>query len=757
MTNSLFPEAFDTDENLYLAHDALRMRLAKDYNPGDTSITVEGSILVFADFPPSGLITLTEQCSDIEERAISFSYTSIDLDAMTIDGLELLPGFPDVVKPKRITNVTQNVMADYHNNIKDALIAIEEFIGIKGTIDTQPFGETLEGRINFLRKVVLVPKAWFTANKRTGIVPLEIEFQDLSFRLGTDGTAGPVTITWDFGDNDTSVISDISSISATSQVPEDAENVLVYDTDGGKIRKTYLKAGVFDVILTVKNDFGEDSCIFKDFIKARIAAPNEAVIKFTETAEQDITEGEPSNGPYDVVPKIRSPINMLIEMMVPDGENPDDPDRSFGGELLQSGIPLDPINTYTWALGDDLVHPNSSITKASFGVGGIYDLKLRVDTDFGAYRITTYENCIDIIENINLWLWTFDDDTTVKSYEFGLISETFKLNSAGSTTITRDSSFLDDVPNEAKQKSEFRKNAGFAPRSTSNSSDRGAAMLFYASGRSDSQDPSEETINRIEYTGFTDTYIVEAPIDRPWNWASLVSPANVYFVFGRDLSEESPNTSPTNLDKTTMSLSSLATSTIAMTIDDFENGAQDLMQNISIYDNAGEPTYGRFSVTRTAWKDNTGYLLRNDGVGPYFRLKSFYRTEGTVGSPFRTMRKLSDLQGPVKMEGQLTNLSAGIFFFNNTGAISLYDDTANVWKLVGPGVNSVAYRALQDTTVQGFDDPENTLLVASDGDYRAYLSFDYTENRLLKFNAATLTFSNLGPRPSGEQWIMGIY
>ncbi|MGC5231082.1 hypothetical protein, partial [Klebsiella pneumoniae] len=73
----------------------------------------------------------------------------------------------------------------HHNNLKDALIAIEEFIGIKGTVDVKPLGPTMEGRINFLRRLVLRPRAWFSVNRRVGIVPLAVEFTNLSFRNPT--------------------------------------------------------------------------------------------------------------------------------------------------------------------------------------------------------------------------------------------------------------------------------------------------------------------------------------------------------------------------------------------------------------------------------------------------------------------------------------------------------------------------------------------------------------------------------------------
>ena len=185
-TAPLYPNDFDSDTNLYLVRDGLRLRLAEDYNPGDTSISVDPDLITLSRFPTSGQITLTEQCSDVKERAISFSYNGVDLVNAKLLGLELLPGFTDVVKAKRITHVTQNVMASQHNNIKDTIIAIQEFMGVEGTVDQEPFGETLEGRTNFLRKLVLTPRAWFSVDKRVGLVPFTVEFTDKSFRLGTD-------------------------------------------------------------------------------------------------------------------------------------------------------------------------------------------------------------------------------------------------------------------------------------------------------------------------------------------------------------------------------------------------------------------------------------------------------------------------------------------------------------------------------------------------------------------------------------------
>ena len=125
---SNYPEQIDTNKELYEVHDNLRLVLAEDYNPGDTSIIVEDSDFIGL-FPQEGIITLTEQFSDNEYKALSFFYSGIS--GNTIGNLELLPGFIDSFKPKQFTNITQNVMAEHHNAIKDAILAIESFAGIK--------------------------------------------------------------------------------------------------------------------------------------------------------------------------------------------------------------------------------------------------------------------------------------------------------------------------------------------------------------------------------------------------------------------------------------------------------------------------------------------------------------------------------------------------------------------------------------------------------------------------------------------------
>jgi len=709
-----YPESFDTDENLFIVHDSLRVKLLEDYNPGDTSISIQGNNSLF---PPSGYITLTEQCSETSLRALTLWYAS--KTTSTFDGLEVLPEFTDTAKPKLQTNVTMNVTAEHHNAIKDALIAIEDFIGIKGTTYTKPLGATMEGRLNFLRNLVLRPRAWFAVNQRVGIVPFKVLFTDLSFR-------DPTSYVWGFGDGTSSNVSVISSDTVS--------------TTSATIEHTYYEPGIFDVSLTAINDFGSDTIIFPSLINARIQVPDSAIISVTAGAfqtVQSISATETFLYEHLVPGILKTKINTLVNLsVVDDGE--------------QSG---DSVISYTWKLGDDLSHVDSSSTSASYSIGGIYDIKLRVDTQFGAYRTTILRGGIEVVEDRNLFLCIFDPSPgsgvtqNITPYEFGQVSETFKTNNRSSLPVTRNYNFLDsNATNYNQQKREFLRNNGFAPRSTIVSGNNGTAMVYWSEGSGAGSSLSSQTIRLIEYEGFEDTWRTPSSFtfNRPWNWVSLNAPNGTYFLFGSDID----GSTATNDTRTLIEFVSLDQIDTTLTLSNFKNSAEELLSQV------GDDT---FSVYRSAWKDSNGYIARNDGINVFFRIKSFYRSEGVLSDPLLYIRKLTDIPGTAKPEGRMVAMTQGIYFFNNSGEIAVYSPTSNTWVVGGPGVSSVSFRSLQDSSVSGFDSTSNTLLAVSDDDRRTYLSYDYSENVFLRFNEADLTFVSLTARPSGEQFVSGLF
>lgn len=758
-TVSNFPKSFDNDQNLFLVHDSLRMRLLTDYNPGDLSILVEGDEKIMLKFPPTGIITLTEQCSEIDYRALSFYYGS--RTSTSFDDLELLPEFKnfDCVKPKKITNVTMNVIDKHHNHLKDTLISIEENLGTKYTKDK----ETITGRIKYLENLVFQPKAWFSANITVGLAPLTVTFDNQSVRLGD----GWIKETWDFGEEDVDPIEIESSNFEEYQTKDFTTYGVV--VKGTKLTKTYATPGLYTVKLKMENEYGPicesgSSCEveLENLINVKIDCPEQADITINYRASQNFTNGDP--------PKIRSLANTFIDLEVKNGENPANLGYSYGGELLDSGgSPIDPIVEYTWNLDDDLQHVNSNITKASYGIGGYYDIILRVDTQFGSYRITQYENSIDIVEAVNLWSFNFttanaDGSGIVKAFEFGLISETFKTLGNQTLSLNRNNSFLSQPPlsydstsyyegtyNMAKK--EFEKNVEFVPFGTNSSGNKGNSLLFWASGGAVVDD---KQILMKKYNAFDDVYTSLSSLsNRPWNWTALNSSSKIHLLFGQDTIVSNQNQAlPERVDFDLATLT--ASAPLILDSSSFENGADELLDHSSLYE-SGVATNGYFAVYRTAWKDSIGYILRNSAVNEFFRLSSFYKTKGTTTNNFATITKLQDMIGSVKVEGQLVTLYNGIFMFNNSGEICAWNDTSLTWEVGRANSSSLSFRSVQDTSQSGFDEKSNTLLATSDGDRVAYLSFDYSEKAFIKFNATDLTFSTTKYRPPGKQFKMGVY
>ena len=149
-----YPDKLNTIANLYDVKDALRLTLAQDYTPGDSVIYVDGNSSTMERFPDKGIITLTEQCSDPKVRATSFYYNTKSNTDFYFADLEILEGMQDVPKPKDFTNVTLNVVASHHNTLKDALINIEEYIGVKNSSDP----DSLNYKIDKIRKKIYAKK-----------------------------------------------------------------------------------------------------------------------------------------------------------------------------------------------------------------------------------------------------------------------------------------------------------------------------------------------------------------------------------------------------------------------------------------------------------------------------------------------------------------------------------------------------------------------------------------------------------------------
>lgn len=707
-----YPIALDNDTNLFLTHDSLRVELSDDYLIGETSITITDPTGIMDKFPPTGIITLTDQCSDAELRAISFFYGS--KTSTTFDELELMPGFIDADKPKNRTNVTQNVYAHHHNVLKDSIIAIEEFVGIKGLIDSSPFGETITGRINYLRKLILSPKAFFVANKTIGIAPLTVTFIDESLHT-------PTSWIWDFGDGSETISS--ASVSGTNindltpvidGVVPCGKTVVVPD-ESKTTTHTYFTPNKYDVTLTIGNEFGRDSILFPEFITVRAPAPDEATLTISPT-------------------KVKT--NQVVNIAVTDsGEQSED-------EIVQ----------YTWNLSDDLVHNNASETTALYNIGGIYDVKVRADTALGAYRITTVPNAVNVVESTNLWLLAFDSPSsnlaiskTLKTHEFGLNSETWKTSIMPDLTVVRDHSFTIGYTEEVYQRNLFKRNVLLSQRGSTSSGDKGKAILNWSE--------DETTIRFKQFEPFTEvwssaTFSVGETATQNWNWLGFSDNTNLYLMLGLDTITDLPSSPESS--KTKYNMSNGSSTSTSFESANFINGSDELLY---LADNL-PATY------RSCFWGQNGFFARNDaGPGGFFRIRSFYKTDGVLGDVATNIRKLPDIPGTARAELQIVPLTVGIFVFNNSGEVSAYNPTTNIWSTGGPGAGSTNnFRLLQDASIEGFGDLDQPFIATSDGDRNAYLSFDYSPRAFIKFNEADSTFKSVGSRPtSNEQFTMTVF
>jgi PKD repeat protein len=744
-----YPETIDNDENLFLVKDSLRLPLLNNYKPKDNNIVVSATENDMAFFPPSGIITLTEQCSDPNERAISFFYESKNDKTQTFNNVKLLDGFPDVEKIAKITNVTLNVVAEHHNNIKDAIIQIEKFAGIKGDKVFFPKIGSMEARINYLRAIALKPKVWFNADIKEGIIPLKVIFTDLSFRLATDNAKNPIVATWDFGDGEIRTLNFKNDSEATTNT-------------NTTVTKVYELPGSYTVTYTIKNKFGQDELQLKNYINAKFVAPDNTVLFFEPKGNQisfvDLNKNV--NSPFST---IRSPVNTIIDLKIPDGINPNT-QRTFSGEEVNSnGNPIDPVVLYNWELNDDLVHGNSKTTQALYETGGIYDAIIRVDTESNSFRITNVLNAIDIVENVNMWHWLYKNQLNIASgspevqaSEFSLISEVYKTPQMPSLQLNTNNNFLNNDSNSSRQKFEFSRNIGFCQSSLTNSGNSGDSFLFWASGRNISDSPTLEQVYVKTFNGFDKSYKSKNSFQRAYNWMFLNTQTNAYFLLGRPNKGFGEFTSPVSTKIETYNLMTNTLSSHKFQDDAFQANAIELKQNESVYGENGNNDTGNFSIYRSTWKGNTGYFLRSSLVGTQILISNLYSTIGGVNDPFIALKKLQDIPNSNYKEGQLLSMSNGLFFFNNSSNISIYEDSSNTWYVAGNN-SGLSFRSLQDKTAHGFEKESNTLLGTSNGDHIAYLSFDYSENSIVKFNNLDLTFSKLSPRPRLEQWFMEIY
>ena len=186
---SVFPEALDDKTTLYEAKNNAVVTLKQ-------TLGYDGKIVVVEDttgFPDQGIIRVGPLTGSPSIPELIF-YSSKTRTAFK--GLKR--GFAGSKQNRWVadgkTIVTNSVSADPHNAIKDAIINIENDLGVK----ENPVATSLNGILKAQETRFLAPKPLFRAFPIKGPPPLKVRFQNFT-------TGHILRYLWDFGDGGNSL------------------------------------------------------------------------------------------------------------------------------------------------------------------------------------------------------------------------------------------------------------------------------------------------------------------------------------------------------------------------------------------------------------------------------------------------------------------------------------------------------------------------------------------------------------------------
>ncbi len=176
---SIFPEGIDTPETLYKAKNNAETALTKTLNFSGDFLMVEDT----SSFPAKGLIRINAELIYYDQKGTGIFST-------------LRRGFAGSrLGQHRIgAKVSHAVMAEPHNALKDALLNIQEFIGLS----ENPADDSFNGKLIAFENRFLTPKALFRGFPKIGESPLTVSFNN--FSVDKNGSK----FLWDFGDGSTS-------------------------------------------------------------------------------------------------------------------------------------------------------------------------------------------------------------------------------------------------------------------------------------------------------------------------------------------------------------------------------------------------------------------------------------------------------------------------------------------------------------------------------------------------------------------------
>ncbi len=164
---SLYPEILDDRDVLYTATNNAKVELKQTLTYNGKIVVIEGDT---SNFPATGQIRVGEEGGDQFELIAYDKKTSNTFQ-------ELKRGFSgsnqNTWRPGK-THVTNSVVSDHHNSVKDAIVKIEGNLGVKEAPEVGSLNEILK----FQEVRFLSPKIKFQAFPKIGKPSLSVRFQN---------------------------------------------------------------------------------------------------------------------------------------------------------------------------------------------------------------------------------------------------------------------------------------------------------------------------------------------------------------------------------------------------------------------------------------------------------------------------------------------------------------------------------------------------------------------------------------------------
>lgn len=182
---SVFPQAIDSHYTLFEASNNLETKLSHKLMLMDKYIIVENA----SAFPFSGILRITSAKGTITPEVLYYGKKIGNQFHLLQRG----HGINTANTWEVGAIVSCPVMAEHHNALKDAIIKIQQKIGLPGA----PEPESILGILQKLEQRWLTPKAVYKAFPTSGALPLTVRFQN--FSVGNE-----LHYLWDFGDGFTS-------------------------------------------------------------------------------------------------------------------------------------------------------------------------------------------------------------------------------------------------------------------------------------------------------------------------------------------------------------------------------------------------------------------------------------------------------------------------------------------------------------------------------------------------------------------------